>query len=62
MAVLPAWLWWLAAPVLATTLAALALWWTGRSRRPPTVRGSIRAHRRFLNALGDAGPADRHGH
>lgn len=53
-AVLPAWLWWLAAPVLVTTATALALWWTGRPRRRLTVRGSIRAYRGFRTALDDA--------
>jgi hypothetical protein len=51
-AVIPAWLWWLAAPAGVALLAALTIWFAGRPRRPPTVARSIRDHDRFLATLG----------
>jgi hypothetical protein len=53
ISIVPAWLWWLAAPALVTVAAALLSWWSGRPARQPTVAQSMRAHREFLAALGD---------
>jgi hypothetical protein len=52
-----AWAMWLAAPVAATLLAALGVWWRGRPERAPTVQEAIQAHRDYLDAL--ATPAGR---
>jgi hypothetical protein len=49
-----AWAMWLGAPVSATLLAALWVWWRGRPQRAPTVQEAIEAHRDYLDAL--AGP------
>jgi len=54
-ALVPVWLWWLAAPMGAALLAALVIWFAGRPPRPPTVARSIRDHGRFLAALGTVG-------
>lgn len=47
-----AWALWLAAPVVATLLAALWSWWRGRVARTPSVHETMRAHRDYLEALG----------
>ncbi|MCL2780654.1 MAG: hypothetical protein FWD74_04040 [Actinomycetia bacterium] len=60
-----AWAWWLAAPIVATALAAALTWWRGRPRRARSTAESITAHRAFLDALGTAGaaePRDARGH
>ncbi|MGH8860249.1 MAG: hypothetical protein ACRDVG_03270 [Jatrophihabitantaceae bacterium] len=49
------WAIWLAAPVGATTLAALWTWWRGwrsrRSHRPLGTEAAVRAHSQFLDSL-----------
>jgi hypothetical protein len=48
---IPAWVWWLAAPVGVALLAALMIWFAGLPRRRPTMARSIRDHDRFLATL-----------
>ena len=50
---IPAWVWWLAAPVGVALLAALMIWFAGLPRRRPTMARSIRDHDRFLATLSD---------
>jgi hypothetical protein len=49
-----AWLWWLAAPVAATTLAAVWAWFRGRPEPLPTTDEAMRAHRDYLDGLAAA--------
>jgi hypothetical protein len=46
------WALWLAAPLVATVLAALVTWWLGRPPTPPGPAQAMRAHQRYLDALG----------
>ena len=57
------WVWWLMAPLVATTLAAVATWWANRPRRPLTSEQAVLAHHDFLEALADlpAHPAQARG-
>jgi hypothetical protein len=48
---IPAWVWWLAAPVGVALLAALMIWFAGLPRRRPTTARSIRDHDRYLATL-----------
>lgn len=56
---IPAWLWWLAVPVTATSLSALLFWWIGRPRRRPTLAQSMRSHHRYLATLAERDIDDR---
>jgi hypothetical protein len=53
------WALWLAAPLVATLVAALVAWWRGRPPAPPTPAQAMRAHQRYLDALGTP-PRQRH--
>lgn len=49
-----AWMLWLAAPVVATTVAAVLAWWAGWRARPAArvdPLSAMRDHRAFLDAL-----------
>ena len=50
-----AWAIWLAAPVVATMLAAVWAWFRGwrvrRAARPPSTEQSVREHSAYLDAL-----------
>jgi hypothetical protein len=46
-----AWALWLAVPLLATALAAVAAWWRGRPRRTPDPEDAMRVHSAYLDAL-----------
>jgi hypothetical protein len=46
------WALWLAAPLVATLLAALVTWWRGRPPTIPNPAQAMRAHQRYLDALG----------
>jgi hypothetical protein len=46
-----AWALWLSAPVAATGLAALWVWWRGRPVRTPSVVDAMRQHSDYLAAL-----------
>jgi hypothetical protein len=45
------WQIWLGAPVAATLLAALMVWWRTRPRSIPSVHQRVQAHQRFLDDL-----------
>jgi hypothetical protein len=48
------WALWLAAPAVATVLAALWSWWRSMRARGPrrvTTKDSMRAHQEYLDAL-----------
>jgi hypothetical protein len=45
------WAIWLAAPVAATLLAALVLWWRGLPKRPLRTAQTISGHQAYLQAL-----------
>jgi hypothetical protein len=45
------WQIWLGAPVAATLLAALVVWWRTRPRAIPPVHERVEAHQRFLDDL-----------
>jgi hypothetical protein len=45
------WALWLAIPLAATVLAAVASWWRLRPKRAPTTDQAMRAHGEFLDAL-----------
>jgi hypothetical protein len=46
------WALWLAVPLVATVLAAVVTWWRGRPPAPPGPAQAMRAHQRYLDALG----------
>ena len=49
-----AWALWLAIPVVATVLVAVATWWSARRAAPPRRRDTelaVQAHRDYLDAL-----------
>jgi hypothetical protein len=46
-----AWALWLASPVVATSLAALWVWWRGRPKRAPDIAEAMRQHDDYLAAL-----------
>lgn len=46
-----AWLWWLLAPVLATILGAVLLWWRGRREAGVSHSDPIAEHQALLAAL-----------
>jgi hypothetical protein len=46
-----AWMLWLAAPVVATTLAAVVAWWRARPAPRADAATAMRAHRAYLDAL-----------
>jgi hypothetical protein len=45
------WAAWLAAPVVATLVAALWAWWRARLERTPGPDKTMQAHRDYLDAL-----------
>jgi hypothetical protein len=45
------WALWLAAPILATVLAAVWTWWRGRAPKLASTRTGMAAHRAYLDAL-----------
>jgi hypothetical protein len=45
------WQAWLAAPVVATLIAALWVWWRARPKPAPPVHQRVRDHQRFLDDL-----------
>ncbi|MDT4892937.1 MAG: hypothetical protein QOE97_1972 [Pseudonocardiales bacterium] len=45
------WALWLAAPLVATALAAIALWLRGRPARVAPTDDAINAHQAYLDAL-----------
>lgn len=47
------WIWWLLAPLVVTTIAALVTWRINRPARTPTSEAAILAHRQFLADLAD---------
>jgi hypothetical protein len=49
------WQFWLGAPIAATIVAALVVWWQSRPRSVPSVHSRVRDHARFLDDL------ERHG-
>lgn len=49
-----AWAFWLAVPVVATSVAAVLIWLTARRARPsgrPDTAAAMRAHQDYLDAL-----------
>lgn len=48
-----AWMLWLAAPVVATTLAAVLTWWQARPAPRADAGRAMRAHRAYLDALAE---------
>lgn len=46
------WQFWLAAPLIVTLSAAIAVWWQARPRPAPSVHVRVRDHNRFLDELG----------
>lgn len=53
------WLWWLSAPALTTSAAALWVWWRGRPERSASSEKSVQGHRAYLDALERTALPDR---
>jgi hypothetical protein len=53
-----AWAIWLAAPLVASMLVALGIWWRARPPRAPRIAESIQGHQEYLRVLGANAVAD----